>query len=234
MAKPILATDFKDDIMQEAMNGKRRYRMINNADGTVSFEDATDYEQIGNVYGAGQINATNEAVNQSVDSNKLVKELSTISAITQEGYVPDALAVKELNSSLGGIEFGLDTDGKGQYRAVGASKWTPFLSGHEPYIADLTYTTNSTLEIEVDFYPTVIAVYAPELTYYTHAGIGFAIRDDFNWSLHTYIGTSGVGSLPLKCTFNDSSVTITQVPGDIVTGGGKDWQVSYSIKVVIM
>ena len=107
MAKPILATDFKDDIKQEAMNGKRRYRMVNNADGTVSFEDATDYEQVGNAYGAGQINATNEAVNQSVDSNKLVKELSTISAITQEGYVPDALAVKELSSSLGEDESGM-------------------------------------------------------------------------------------------------------------------------------
>lgn len=32
-----------------------------------------------------------------------------------------------MNSNLGGIEFSLDTDGKGQYRAVGASTWTPFL-----------------------------------------------------------------------------------------------------------
>ena len=103
MARPILATDFKDDIMQDTMNGKRRYKMVNNTDGTVSFEDVTDYEQVGNAYGAGQINATNEAVNQSVDLNKLVKELSTISAITKEGYVPDALAVKELNSSLVGL-----------------------------------------------------------------------------------------------------------------------------------
>ena len=129
MARPILATDFKDDIMQDTMNGKRRYRMVNNTDGTVSFEDATDYEQVGNSYGAGQINATNEAVNQSVDSNKLVKELSTISAITKEGYVPDALAVKELNSSLGTLSFAQDENGNWGYRVGGADTVTPFKSG---------------------------------------------------------------------------------------------------------
>lgn len=109
MAKPILATDFKDDVMQEAMNGKRRYRMINNADGTVSFEDVTEYEQVGNSYGAGQINATNEAVNQSLDANKLVKDLDTISALTEEGYVPDALTIKQLNKSVGkGFQWYVD------------------------------------------------------------------------------------------------------------------------------
>lgn len=115
MAKPILATDFKDDIMQESMNGKRRYRMVNNSDGTVSFEDVTDYQQVGNSYGAGQINATNEAVNQSVDANKVVKELSTIAAITKEGYVPDALAVKKLNESLGEDENGMTIHEKLDY-----------------------------------------------------------------------------------------------------------------------
>lgn len=109
MSKPILATDFKDDVMQEAMNGKRRYRMINNADGTVSFEDVTEYEQVGNSYGAGQINATNEAVNQSLDANKLVKDLDTISALTEEGYVPDALTIKQLNKSVGkGFQWYVD------------------------------------------------------------------------------------------------------------------------------
>lgn len=129
MAKPILATNFKDDIMQESMNGKRRYRMVNNTDGTVSFEDATDYEQVGNTFGAGQINATNEAVNQSVDSNKLVKELSTISAITKEGYVPDALAVKALNNSLG-VDIKL-INGTPHWSERGADTFTPFSSIYE-------------------------------------------------------------------------------------------------------
>lgn len=100
MAKPILLTDFQDDVISESMNGKRRYRMENNTDGTISLEDVTEYEQVGNSYGAGQINATNEAVNQSLDANKLIKDLDTIGALTEEGYVPDALAVKSLNDSL--------------------------------------------------------------------------------------------------------------------------------------
>ena len=101
MAKPILLTDFQDDVISESMNGKRRYKMENNADGTVSLEDVTEYEQVGNSYGAGQINATNEAVNQSFDKNKLIKDLDAINALTEEGYAPDALTVKELSSSLG-------------------------------------------------------------------------------------------------------------------------------------
>ena len=155
MARPILATDFKDDIMQETMNGKRRYRMVNNTDGTVSFEDATDYEQVGNTFGAGQINATNEAVNQSVDSNKLVKELSTISAITKEGYVPDALAVKELNKSLvaeDNLKFRFSTDGEGNYGYLGADdSFIPFKKNVT--IIPLATTSDSSFSINVaNFY----------------------------------------------------------------------------------
>ena len=100
MAKPILATDFKDDIMQESMNGKRRYRMVNNSDGTVSFEDVTDYQQVGNSYGAGQINTTNEAVNASADAGKIIDDIDTIRNVTKEGYVAGALALKQVDDSL--------------------------------------------------------------------------------------------------------------------------------------
>lgn len=44
-----LKTDYKDDIY----SGKRRYRMIQNDDGTVSFDDVTDYTQDGDIYSAG-------------------------------------------------------------------------------------------------------------------------------------------------------------------------------------
>lgn len=100
MAKNILPTDYKDDLISESMNGKRRYRLINNPDGTISLEDVTEYEQLGSLYGAKQINSTNQAVNESFDKNKIVKDMDTIQAMTQEGYVPDALALKEMNESL--------------------------------------------------------------------------------------------------------------------------------------
>lgn len=101
MAKANLPVNFKDDILKENMNGKRRFNMIQNGDGTVSFEDVTDYTQVGSTFGAAQINATNEAVNNAADANKIIDNLETIKANTQSGYIAGALAVKELSSNLG-------------------------------------------------------------------------------------------------------------------------------------
>lgn len=55
-----LRTDYKDDVF----SGNRQYRMINNANNTVSFEDVTDYEQVGDVYGAAEINEQNQVINE--------------------------------------------------------------------------------------------------------------------------------------------------------------------------
>lgn len=44
------------------------------------------------------------------------------------GVVDESEAVTNVSGS-GAIEFGLDANGKGQYRATGASTWIPFLSG---------------------------------------------------------------------------------------------------------
>ena len=63
MARPVLPTDFKDDVLAESMAGKRRYRIIQNVDGTFSLEDVTQYDQIGSTFGAKQLNDMNEAFN---------------------------------------------------------------------------------------------------------------------------------------------------------------------------
>lgn len=105
MAKANLPVNFKDDILKENMNGKRRFNMIQNSDGTVSFEDVTDYTQVGSTFGAAQINATNKAVNNAADASKIIDSLETIKANTQSGYIAGALAVKALNSNLGKTSF---------------------------------------------------------------------------------------------------------------------------------
>lgn len=51
-----MAKIYKDDILDTSVNTRRKYRMIQNADGTVSFEDATTYLQIGDNFGAADIN----------------------------------------------------------------------------------------------------------------------------------------------------------------------------------
>lgn len=63
-----LRTDYKDDILAST-NSRRKYNMITNDDGTVSFEDVTDYEQVGDSFGAGDINSANKEINSRVKLN---------------------------------------------------------------------------------------------------------------------------------------------------------------------
>lgn len=131
MAKATLPTNYRDDILNVSTEGKRKYRMNYNDDGTVSFVDVTPYDQEGSDFGAGDINATNEAVNQSFDKSKLIRDMDAISALTQEGYAPDALALKEVNNSLEEQpQFVYDENGKitGYKTKVGADTVFPFSS----------------------------------------------------------------------------------------------------------
>lgn len=58
-----LKTNYKDDVLDTSKNEKRKFRMIQNEDGTVSFEDVTEYIQIGDTFGAADVNMTNEEIN---------------------------------------------------------------------------------------------------------------------------------------------------------------------------
>ena len=63
-----LKTDYKDDVLDTSVNEKRKYRLIQNDDGTVSFEDVTEYLQEGDSYGAVAINEQNTKINE-IDSS---------------------------------------------------------------------------------------------------------------------------------------------------------------------
>ena len=60
----LLKTDYKDDVLDTSVNTSRRYRMVTNSDGTISLEDVTVYLEEGDIFGAVDINKTNEAVNK--------------------------------------------------------------------------------------------------------------------------------------------------------------------------
>lgn len=100
--KATLPTNYQDDILNVSTEGKRRYRLVYNDDNTVSLIDVTTYDQEGSDFGAGDINATNQAVNESFDKNKLIRDMDAINALTEEGYAPDALALKDVNDILAG------------------------------------------------------------------------------------------------------------------------------------
>lgn len=84
-----LRTDYKDDVL----SGDRKYRMVNNPDGTVSFVDVTDYTQEGDTFGASDVNATNTAVNALQEANGDT-DISDIGDGTNTG------AIHELNTHL--------------------------------------------------------------------------------------------------------------------------------------
>ena len=79
-----LKTDYKDAMFQ----GNRKYQMIQNEDGTVSFEDVTEYTQEGDSFGAKDINDTNTEVEKKFDSSDVVDPMVT----TQAGFAADAKA----------------------------------------------------------------------------------------------------------------------------------------------
>lgn len=78
-----LRTNFKDDVFE----GRRKYTQINNGDGTVSFTDSTQYTQVGDSYGAAQINETNDVVN-NIDAKSFKYTDSAETAIADNDYFP--------------------------------------------------------------------------------------------------------------------------------------------------
>ncbi|WP_075678503.1 hypothetical protein [Roseburia sp. 831b] len=72
-----LKTNYKDDVLDTSKNEKRKFRMIQNDDGTVSFEDATEYTQEGDPFGGADINATNGKVNEINESLSKKQDAST-------------------------------------------------------------------------------------------------------------------------------------------------------------
>ena len=51
-----LRTDYKDQLLDLTANQKRKYRVINNEDGTISLDDVSIYSQIGDEFGAKILN----------------------------------------------------------------------------------------------------------------------------------------------------------------------------------
>lgn len=129
MAKQVLPTNFMDDILNESMNGKRRWTITQNDDGTYTLEDATTYDQLGNTFGQAQVNAMNKAINESVDQARVIDDYKTLAAVNQDGFVPGAKPVAQLISDLGGLSFGQDADGNWGYKAGGADTVIPFKNG---------------------------------------------------------------------------------------------------------
>lgn len=109
-----LRTDYKDDIYQ----GNRKYIQTKNEDGTVSFSDATQYEQEGDYFGANEINIISQAVNEAQDkadqafqsaSDGKTAIKNAITGVDPEVVIPADPTFIQLATAIGQIETGIDT-----------------------------------------------------------------------------------------------------------------------------
>lgn len=92
MAITKLPVNFQDDIIDTAINDKRRYRLEENADGTISLEDVTTYKVVGSYYGMEQTNATNGTVNQLIDKTEAV-EAAVENANNKDFFLTNQLVI---------------------------------------------------------------------------------------------------------------------------------------------
>lgn len=84
-----LPTNYKDDVLDTSKNERRKFNIINNEDGTVSFEDVTEYTVEGSTFGAMDINNTNGKV------NKLSRLMDSITGATKIDNVRANMNTKE-------------------------------------------------------------------------------------------------------------------------------------------
>lgn len=137
MAKATLPTNYQDDVLKSSMNGKRRYSITDNSDGTKCLDDVTQYDKVGSNFGAADMNKTNAAVNAAADASKIMDNVDDIAANTQAGYMMGALAGKQLIQNLGGYKFDI-IDGIPSYKAGADAAWVPF-SNPEVYFAQYSF-----------------------------------------------------------------------------------------------
>lgn len=154
-----LKTNYKDDVLNATMNGKRRYRKTDYSDGTFSLEDVTTYDQVGDDFAAKDVNEINKEVNTKFDSGDVVDPMLA----TEGGFAADALATKkavdELNSKLTASDntpFRFGKNEKGEYGYIveqdGADTVIPFRNSKgmeydliHNFSKDLWITTSGTM-----------------------------------------------------------------------------------------
>lgn len=94
MADLDLRVDYQDDILDASVNTKRKYNIIENADGTKSLEDVSVYTQTGDTFGAVDVNKTNQAIldlNQSLTidfSNSTATSLNQLLQYVADNFFP--------------------------------------------------------------------------------------------------------------------------------------------------
>lgn len=75
-----MKTDWKEDILAPSMDGKRRYHIYENEDASISLIDSTQYDQVGDIFGAEELNQIGEEINNTVGMLTEAVQLAQASA----------------------------------------------------------------------------------------------------------------------------------------------------------
>lgn len=142
-----LPTNYKEDIFQ----GNRKYQIVENGDGTVSFIDVTEYSQEGDTFGAAQINEINTKVNAHDDSiNSHTSSISSLNTSMNTANTNITNLGRQLRSAgASGTNFYFDYK-NGKYgwnssSARGADTFHPFrgdISDADTQIFSQTYDSD--------------------------------------------------------------------------------------------
>ena len=105
-----LATDFKDDVLADSEQ-RRRYRIIENDDGTISLEDVTEYSQTGSKFGALEVNQERQAINELYQNKINYSDIINTLSSTDANKPLSAAQGKSLSDRVGSLSS-LTTSGK--------------------------------------------------------------------------------------------------------------------------
>lgn len=131
-----LPTNYYDDILSVSMNGKKKFRLTyrNGTTEEVTIEDISEYDQYGSKFGAGDINKTNQAVNEKFDAEDVVDPmLATVKGFAADAFLTGKTLKKQednLTASNGmPFKFGINESGEYGYIVTdseGADTFYPF------------------------------------------------------------------------------------------------------------
>ena len=135
-------TTLKDDVLDTSVNESRKYTMITNSDGTVSFIDVTSYSTNGSSFTMGSINVQNSAINDMDDDSTSLAEIvdeyiSTIAdKLTELGV--STLVTDTVDTFVSNIETVSDT-----YYANGVSAVQVGTAVASNVLSGYTFTNSS-------------------------------------------------------------------------------------------
>lgn len=209
MAKPVLPTDFKDDVLAESMKGKRRYRVVQNPDGTIFLDDVTEYDQIGSTFGAKQVNDMATAIN-AVQEIKIANNDTT----TEAGFAADARIVKvhgdeidALSRDLGRVNVYVGGDGKLHFvNSGGADSVLPF--NNKPTY----YVVSTGRELAVRTYAeSSVKITIPDKE-------GKTVVGGYITNIRVYNSNGNLEEAPIRCNYANKVLTVISSAGKWSSG----------------